>query len=61
MKGWENNVISFEEERRAGNCPFCGSSDVKVEEYKRGDRKSLSFLCQKCGSADHFDGFIEKE
>lgn len=61
MKGWENNVLLFEEEKCVGVCPNCGSSDIQIEEYQRGDRKSLSFLCRSCGSGDHFDGFIKEE
>lgn len=60
MKGWEINALEYEEEKRSGICPNCGSSDVKCEEIIIEDRRSLSFLCRNCGSGDHFDGFVEK-
>ena len=59
MKGWENNAVLFVEQKKAGNCPICGSSNVKVEEHVGRVRKSLSFLCLDCGSSDHFDGCLE--
>ena len=60
MKGWENNAMLYNQQKKAGSCPKCGSKDIKVEEYVRGIRKSISFLCKKCGSSDHFDGFTDK-
>ena len=41
MKGWLNNAVSFIETGDTGTY--------------RG-RKSFSFLCKDCGSADHLDG-----
>ena len=48
MKGWENNAMLYNQQKKAGNCPKCGSKDIKVEEYVRGIRKSISFLCKNC-------------
>ena len=59
MKGWEINAVQLIENNNTGVCPDCGSSDIKVEEFVFGRRKSVSFLCNKCGSSDHFDGFSD--
>ena len=59
MKGWENNVLKYIEEKQVGLCPECGSDNIKVEEHHRGTRRSISFICGSCGSGDHFDGFTE--
>ncbi len=57
MKRWENNVVQYYKNKTAGACPDCGSNNIRVEEHQNGVRKSISFLCKDCGSADHFDGF----
>lgn len=61
MKGWENNVVSYEKEENTGVCPECGSEDIVVEEYMNGRRRSLTFLCKNCNSWEHFDGFISDD
>ena len=38
MKGWENNAMLYNQQKKAGSCPKCGSKDIKVEEYVRGIR-----------------------
>ena len=55
MKGWLNNAVSFIETGDTGSCPNCGSNHVECLVTYRG-RKSFSFLCKDCGSADHLDG-----
>lgn len=59
MKGWENNVVQYYKSKNCGVCPDCGSRNIKVEEHESGTRKSISFLCESCGSSSHFDGFKE--
>lgn len=53
---WTNNLISYCKSGEIGKCPACGSTRVSVEEHVHGARKSLSFVCSMCKSADHFDG-----
>lgn len=57
MKGWERNVISYNERSDPGLCPRCGSNNIEVAEFTNGSRRSLTFSCKRCGSYDHFDGF----
>ena len=55
---WVENLLSYCTSGRLGKCPVCGGEKVSVHEQKCGDRKSLSFMCDECKSADHFDGMI---
>lgn len=55
MSGWVENLIMYKASQSILPCPKCGSTEVKVEEFNKG-RKSVSFMCKKCGSGDHFDG-----
>lgn len=58
MSGWLENLITYKTFQVILPCPKCGSAEVKVEEFDKG-RKSVSFMCKKCGSGDHFDGVSE--
>jgi len=61
VTGWEKNAVGYNKHKQAGLCPKCGSDNVSVEENRNGQRQSISFLCNECGSGDHFDGFIADE
>lgn len=53
---WINNLITYTDSGQVGKCPECNSDSVKVVETKHGLRKSITFICEKCGSSNHFDG-----
>ena len=57
---WIKNLLKYTDTGKVGNCPKCNSSQVTVTEHKHGNRKSISFFCEECGSADHFDGIGEE-
>ena len=60
MKTFLNNFVCYIKTGKVGNCPFCGSSNVEVEDYKYG-HQSVTFTCSECGKSDHFDGIAETE
>lgn len=53
---WQNNLIEFSINKQVGKCPVCKSDKVNVTEHKNGERMSITFKCENCGSSDHFDG-----
>ncbi len=52
---WIDNYIEFKTNKTCGNCPKCGSNDVKVQEIQCGTRNSVTLSCGKCGDFAHFD------
>lgn len=58
---WINNLISYANAGNPGKCPNCGSERVRVQEHTHGERKSVSFTCEQCKSADHFDGMANEK
>ena len=53
---WIDNLVLYCDSKRTGSCPVCGSDRIEVTEHTHGHRRSLSFYCRDCKSADHFDG-----
>lgn len=58
---WMKNLISYSDTGNPGECPKCGSKKITVTEHKNTRKKSLTFLCNECGSSDHFDGVTETQ
>lgn len=56
---WVNNLISYCDTGKTGKCPKCGCEKIKVTKHKNGGKNSLTFMCENCGSSDHFDGVTE--
>jgi predicted RNA-binding Zn-ribbon protein involved in translation (DUF1610 family) len=56
LTGWLSNLVSYEKNKEAGCCPSCGGTNIKIDEFISGRRRSISFFCNDCGSGDHFDG-----
>lgn len=54
---WISNLTEFINNGEKGKCPQCGSSDLTVETMSFG-RYSITFRCNKCGEARHFDGVV---
>lgn len=58
---WIKNLLQYDDTGHPSNCPKCNSSQVIVTVHKYKKRKSISFYCEKCGAADHFDGIGEED
>lgn len=52
---WIKNLIEYLTTGDNGKCPSCSSSDLNVETMSFG-RCSITFQCNKCVAARHFDG-----
>ena len=61
MKGWEFNAIEYSNSKDVGICPYCGSKNVKAEEFVSERHYSVSFLCLDCHNGAHFDGIVQKD
>lgn len=59
MKTWVDVALDYFDNNVVPVCPVCGSTGVSVSEEKNGNRFSVDFLCEKCGSAEHLDGFVD--
>lgn len=53
---WLENLIEYNKTGAPGKCPVCSGSDIAVELQENDSRKSVTFVCQNCNAADHFDG-----
>lgn len=51
---WLDNLMELEDTGDSGNCPHCGSSDIKITEVTVG-RRPILFKCRNCGSSCEFD------
>ena len=52
---WLDNLIVYIKSGKIGKCPKCKSEKVTVAKYKHGERESITFKCEECGSFAHFD------
>ena len=55
---WKKNLLLYCKTGRVGECPNCGSTNIKSGEDISGERKSLTFVCADCKCSEHFDGFV---
>lgn len=58
MKDWTKNLISYMKNGDKGECPFCESVNIGVENIDTAERKSLLFKCFDCGKSEFFSGTI---
>ena len=58
---WTKNLILYCQTSQAGNCPNCGSNNLRVTEHVYEKRKSLTLCCKECGKWAHFDGYNKCE
>ena len=57
---WLDNIISYHASGNPGSCPFCESSDVRVQTLQIG-RRSINFHCSSFGKFTHIDRCVEKD
>lgn len=60
MNSWTDNLTMYIKSGIVGNCPFCSSEKVEIENIGRV-RQSLVFKCLDCNKSEHFDGLRESK
>lgn len=56
---FERNILSYEKDGKAGQCPIC-KSELIVNTINTPGRKSVDISCVKCKKAELYSGVFKQ-